>query len=713
MDAGDDITADAEAESDAATDASVDASDEPVHCEQDTCYTDIRSVLGSSCALSREGKVFCWGGTPEPVERELRAEVSGLFGSVNTGLFAVTKQGALWGREGTRPLPIGASNEFVKVAPAASHSCAILTGGRATCWKTDSQAFPLEPAGYQPPLGTEQLKAVEIAATRSHACLIDQDHGLWCWDRIGSALPVESEEPDAGPPSPALEEPAVRFDPEHKYQKLQLTADGLYALTDAGELRYFEKLELGGAGFEAPEPTHTFSGPFRDFTWGVTHGCAWSEDGRAFCWGENTHGQLGRAPKGPADPGTADGSAALEIEPEPVAVDTALRFRRLSAGRAHTCGLSVQREVFCWGNNDGGLLGKTPQQVVLEPKPMLQETRFKELSLGSMGGCAVSTQGELHCWGESQFTGLPMGTTADGNKIGDADDFLQVAVSGGRGCGIRAGNQLWCWGRSIEGSLGVPDTYERTEPFHVFPDVSYAQVALSSIAMCGLDSESVLRCSGSNRFGVFGATMPESSVTALPVHGARRLTSVLLREGAAFGIDSASVLFTWSALYGQNYQQTELGTGFRTLSSGADSVHQCALTTQNKVSCWGVNTSGQVGQAAGAEPYPSTVGAPTPVDSQETFVQVVTNQDASCALTSQGALYCWGDLVNLTSKEPQPNTPPTHVLPTWKFKRISLAAKSACAITDTDRLVCWGYNGRGALGSYETESATPVRVPLP
>ena len=65
--------------------------------------------------------------------------------------------------------------------------------------------------------------------------------------------------------------------------------------------------------------------------------------GLAFCWGDNSLGQLGD--------GTTGSTA------EPTAVSGVIRFANLSPGYLHTCGVAVAGIAYCWGDNNGGELG--------------------------------------------------------------------------------------------------------------------------------------------------------------------------------------------------------------------------------------------------------------------------------------------------------------------------------------------------------------------
>ena len=81
---------------------------------------------------------------------------------------------------------------------------------------------------------------------------------------------------------------------------------------------------------------------------GGDHTCALTADGDAWCWGDNAHGQLGRD--------TIGGSSQT-----PAPVVNGLKFAFISAGRAHTCGVTFDHVIYCWGANAKGQLGDGTQ----------------------------------------------------------------------------------------------------------------------------------------------------------------------------------------------------------------------------------------------------------------------------------------------------------------------------------------------------------------
>jgi alpha-tubulin suppressor-like RCC1 family protein len=85
--------------------------------------------------------------------------------------------------------------------------------------------------------------------------------------------------------------------------------------------------------------------------------CGVTTSGAAYCWGWNGSGQLGT------------GTSTL-IYPTPVPVSGGLTFATVSAGNLHTCGVTTQGAAYCWGDNSEGELGDGSTTIQLAPVPV-------------------------------------------------------------------------------------------------------------------------------------------------------------------------------------------------------------------------------------------------------------------------------------------------------------------------------------------------------
>jgi alpha-tubulin suppressor-like RCC1 family protein len=106
--------------------------------------------------------------------------------------------------------------------------------------------------------------------------------------------------------------------------------------------------------------------------------------------------------------------------------------------------------------------------------------------------------------------------------------------------------------------------------------------------------------------------------------------------------------------------------------------------------------------------------SPTPVAGLTNAVAVVAGGAHSCALLVDGTARCWGASFGGQLGNGDVNTPAlTPVAVTGLAGIAQLVAKGAntCAVTTTGEAWCWGDNGYGQLGVGTTSShATPTRV---
>jgi len=86
----------------------------------------------------------------------------------------------------------------------------------------------------------------------------------------------------------------------------------------------------------------------------------------------------------------------------------ALPVARVFAGGYHTCALSVDGDLLCFGEGNGGKLGQGDERNILNPEdvdPIELSERVVDVSLGDLFTCAVLESGLLRCFGAPTGTG--------------------------------------------------------------------------------------------------------------------------------------------------------------------------------------------------------------------------------------------------------------------------------------------------------------------
>jgi alpha-tubulin suppressor-like RCC1 family protein len=150
----------------------------------------------------------------------------------------------------------------------------------------------------------------------------------------------------------------------------------------------------------------------------------------------------------------------------------------------------------------------------------------------------------------------------------------------------------------------------------------------------------------------------------------------------------------------------------------AGGAHSCALTTDGAPFCWGRGEAGQLGVApppttCALDPgtFPCSSG-PLAAGHLE-FVQLAAGGAHTCGLTSAGGAFCWGSNSSgqLGDGTGTDHHEPGGVETDLTFASIDAGVAHTCGLTSDGAAHCWGRNDRGQLGDgTTTDRSTPVAV---
>jgi alpha-tubulin suppressor-like RCC1 family protein len=146
--------------------------------------------------------------------------------------------------------------------------------------------------------------------------------------------------------------------------------------------------------------------------------------------------------------------------------------------------------------------------------------------------------------------------------------------------------------------------------------------------------------------------------------------------------------------------------------------HTCALASTGTVYCWGLDSSGQLGNNSTAQSLVPVAVNTSGVLSGKTITQIAAGNSHTCALDSSGTAYCWGSNGNgqlgnnSTAKSLVPVAVNTSgVLSGQTLTQITTGYAHTCAVSSAGAAYCWGANGNGQLGNSSTaQSPVPVAV---
>ncbi len=323
---------------------------------------------------------------------------------------------------------------------------------------------------------------------------------------------------------------------------------------------------------------------------GNVHTCALTSYGAVVCWGANMVGQLG------------DGSTTRRL----TAVDVtglASGAAAVSIFRDHTCGLTDEGGVKCWGWNTSGQLGDgtiVDRSIPVDVEGLASGVRA--VSAGGNHTCALMEPGTVTCWGLNASGQLGTGDEVNASTPVDVDglsgEASSLSAGGNHTCALLAGGGAVCWGENANGQVGDGTTADRPDPVAVTGlPMGNRAVSAGSNHTCAILSTGGVRCWGDNSSGQLGDGTTERRTTPVQVQG--------------------------------------LATGVAAISAGFD--HTCALLTGGEIKCWGSNAYGQLGDA-------TTESIEVPVNVVG-LIFATTSISAgnyhTCAVVGGGAM-CWG-----------------------------------------------------------------------
>ena len=375
----------------------------------------------------------------------------------------------------------------------------------------------------------------------------------------------------------------------------------------------------------------------------------------------------------------------------------------------------------------------------------------RRLSVGELTACALDPNGKVYCWGLNSGSyeefGAPVTTLPGGSTPMAVPMPALASISGGNAqhmCGILRGGSAVCWGRNSFGELGGGVAVSLgNPPIAVEGVTAWSDIYVSRLNTCGVTPSGAGYCWGINQDGEVGvasvAITDVVSVPTTPVDGGLTFTTIVAGWLHSCGITTLGVVYCWGGnANGQlgigavdstlHRTPTAISSVDRFIQLSLGATQTCGITTDHRAMCWGENGTGQLGDGT------RTVRAsPTPVAGGLKFVAIatasgfagamtatapstVTGGNAhSCALTEDGAAYCWGwngsgQLGDGTTTD---RLTPVAVSGNVTLTSIALGGVHSCGMRG-NAVWCWGSNRNGQLGNGGTaDSSVPVQVLAP
>ena len=348
-----------------------------------------------TCAILENGSAMCWG--------------LDNYGQLGDGGDATNLI------KPTSFVSIDGGQTVAQIYARQLRTCIVLDDNSASCWgfNEDGQAGDDSTNTYKSPsvkVEFPQGKGVKsMGMGLKHTCAILEDDTLTCWglDSHGALGNGDSDTSDKYTPQ------TITTPSDRKVVKVEPGATHTCILLDDGGVMCWGRDNAGQLGNgDTSDTIHTPSSNVElpegraatDLSVGDHHSCALLDNGSVTCWGLNNFGQLG------------DNTTTNRLIPVYAHLPTGSQAVSVSVGPHSSCAILENSSVYCWGHNNYGRLGIGVTGGIYQ-LPMFVEgaTNVVDLSLDYDHTCALSENGSISCWGRSKYGPLGIGPSGDIN----------------------------------------------------------------------------------------------------------------------------------------------------------------------------------------------------------------------------------------------------------------------------------------------------------
>ncbi len=369
-------------------------------------------------------------------------------------------------------------------------------------------------------------------------------------------------------------------------------------------------------------------------------------------------------------------------------------------------------------NTPGSFTCACPSGTVGDPFTGCEE-RWVEINASTYHTCAKRIDNAVFCFGNGGSGRLGNGATVHQAKpvrAGAAANWQTISAGSAHSCGIKETGNLWCWGSNGFGQLGLGNQTSQTLPTYTSLDRKYTRIATGDSHSCAIENDGTLSCFGRNNAGQLGLGTTDSQFapTKVSVDSAAMTPDNDWKDVFA-GRDTTCATKTDDRLYcwGQNssLQVSKAGGSFvttpylvETMAGAADKdwataavgFTTCGIKTDGRMFCWGRGNEGQLGTG----PLGASSATPLEIGAGKMWKRVRINGFHICAIDAQDALSCWGrnNSAQMGTTAPGWVLAPLDVFPGVTIKDFAVGSVHTSAITMEGKIVSLGSRVFGLLG---------------
>lgn len=339
----------------------------------------ISSGKRHTCSL-KMGEVFCWG---DNINHQL---------------------GSL-GNDSNIPKKVPNIIDAIYLSSGGQHSCVVKKNGNVQCWGLNSLGQTGEATAQVKNVKTSSLKEMvkfnnikTVSLGENHSCALNTNGEVFCWGDNSEGQLASTILPESNIPL---------------------------------QIPHLSKITMIASG--------------------NNHTCALHTKGEVFCWGDNRSGQIG--------------NKKIQDKVTVSLVQGLKNVKQISAGGSTTCALTNEGSVYCWGDNTFSQSGvenslENKNAKVISPNKIDTLQDISMISVGENHSCALTSNSLVDCWGSNSNNNFQLGKITKNSiyptpiEVPNVFDMKSISAGGLHTCGLKENGSIYCWGNNYQGQLG-------------------------------------------------------------------------------------------------------------------------------------------------------------------------------------------------------------------------------------------------------------------
>jgi alpha-tubulin suppressor-like RCC1 family protein len=234
---------------------------------------------------------------------------------------------------------------------------------------------------------------------------------------------------------------------------------------------------------------------------GKDFGCALLNNGSVRCWGKNNYGQLGNGSEETESltPVSVSGLTGADVGP---------KITQISSGHYHTCGVTADFKVYCWGSNFYGQFGSGSTGGIRVPRLVSPLAAVNQIFAGNEQTCFQMMDRSIQCSGFNHYGQLGPASLGGyfmaAQAVGGLTNIAVLSTYFNHTCAVTTDGTLKCLGGNSWGQLGDQSRTPSSVPVTAKIETKATKVAVSGVNTCYLDPTGKVYCFGSNGYGGLG-----------------------------------------------------------------------------------------------------------------------------------------------------------------------------------------------------------------